>query len=309
MVVEVFRSSGGEACALSLRDTVDGADAAWGFQLETPARLVLAFLNEEYEALGQGAPLDPGQAWYFREAFSRGNCALLREMIDHVLVCREERGFDPVTRLAAYSFAHELFDLSRVASYAERVSLETSVVGTRDMAHMTAGWSAILEAHKKEPLARRSDLFEALMQDAAEKGYSFELSVAQEYSSLPQLLKSIVVEMIRGRVLLRRCPGCGRYSLAADESGCGCAGENPLHTLPGRADAASNLYKQIYHAKAQKARRGGEAGPSDAGPCGAQAEFDRFVAQAKEWRERIRMARATQEDFLEWLEGFLDGRS
>jgi len=294
MVVELFRSSGSEACALSLRDTVEGLDVAWGFQLEYPARLALAFLNGEYEDLSQREPLSEGQARYFRDAFSRGNCALLREMIDHVLVCREERGFDPVTRLAAYSFAHELFDLSRVASYAERVSLETSVVGTKEMTHMTAGWSAILEAHKKEPLARRSDLFEALVQDAAEKGYSFELSVSQEYSSLPQLLKSIVVEMIRERELLRRCPGCSRYSLAGAESGCGCAGDLPLLTLPGRADAVSKLYKQIYHAKAQKARRGGEAG---------QAAFDNFIAEAKEWRAKIRVARATQEDFLEWLEG------
>ena len=223
MVVELFRCAGSEACALSLRDTVDGAQVAWAFQLESPARLALAFLNDEYESLAQGAPLEAGQAWVFREAFSRGNCALLREMIGHVLVCREERGFDPVARLAAYSFAHELFDLSRVASYAERVSLETSVVGTRDMTRMSAGWSVILEAHKKEPLARRSDLFEALLRDAAEKGYAFELSVSQEYSSLPQLLKSVVVEMIRGRVLLRRCPGCGRYSLAGEQSGCGCS--------------------------------------------------------------------------------------
>jgi rRNA maturation protein Nop10 len=296
MVVELFRSSGSEACALSLRDTVEGIDVAWDFQLEYPARLVLAFLNGEYEDLNQREPLSEGQAWYFRDAFSRGNCALLRELVDHVLVCREARGFDPITRLAAYSFAHELFDLSRVASYAERVSLETSVVGTKDMTHMTAGWSAILEAHKKEPLARRSDLFEALMQDAAEKGYSFELSVSQEHSSLPQLLKSVVAEMIRERELLRRCPACGRYSLAEEESGCGCAGDTPLLTLPGRSDAVSKLYKQIYHAKAQKARRGGEAGQ-------AQADFDNFVAQAKEWRAQIRVARATQEDFLEWLEG------
>ena len=304
MVVEMFRSSGSEACALSLRDTVEGLDIAWGFQLESPARLVLAFLNGEYEDLHQGEPLSAGQAWYFREAFSRGNCALLREMIDHVLVCREERGFDPITRLAAYSFAHELFDLTRVASYAERVSLETSVVGTKDMTHMTAGWSAILEAHKKEPLARRSDLFEALMQDAAEKGYYFELSVSQEYSSLPQLLKSIVVEMIRGRALLRRCPACGRYSLAGEESGCGCVGDNPLHTLPGRSDAVSKLYKQIYHAKAQKARRNSDTRASAEARASneALADFDRFVAQAKEWRAQIRVARATQEDFLEWLE-------
>ena len=294
MVVEAFRSAGSEACALSLRGAEEGAE--WRFQLECPARLVLAFLNEEYE--GMCETMTAAQAWHFRDAFSRGNCALLRDMVDHVLVCREARGFDPVTRLAAYSFAHELFDLSRVASYAERVSLETSVVGTKEMTHMTAGWSTILEAHKKEPLARRSDLFEALVQDAAEKGYSFELSVSQEYSSLPQLLKSIVAEMIRERELLRRCPGCGSYSLAGGESGCGCAGDLPLLTLPGRADAASRLYKKIYHAKAQKARRGGEAGPR----AEFQADFDRFVAEAKEWRTKIRVAKATQEDFLEWLE-------
>ena len=242
MVVETFRTSGSEACALTVQDNVNGVAVEWSFQLECPARLVLAFLNEDYESFTKEDPPTDEQAWYLRGAFAKGNGALLREMVDHVLVCREERGFDPITRLAAYSFAHELFDLSRVASYAERVSLEASVVGTKAMASMTAGWSGILSAHKAQPLAQRSDLFEALVLDAAEKGYAFELSLSQEHSSLSQLLKSFVVEMIRTRVLLGRCPGCGQYFLAAEGSDCNCANKSadlpPVN--PGKGDGPAS---------------------------------------------------------------------
>ena len=218
MGVELFRSSGGEACTVTLREAPEGEAGGWQIQLSRPAQLVLAFLNEEYAVLTE----ETRQEGYLHEAFARGNGTLLREMIDHVLVCEEERGFDPVVRLAAYSYSHELFDLSRLSSYTNRVSLETSVVGKTPMEQMAAGWQAILEAYKAEPFAQRSDLFQALVADAQAQHYPFELGVATEYPSISQLLKAFITEMVRRRVLLRRCPVCGRYSLAAEDAVCGC---------------------------------------------------------------------------------------
>jgi len=218
MALEIFRSFGGEACAFTVRERVNGESVEWHFQLKRPLQLVLAFLNEEPDALGQ---LTEEQQGYFREGFASGGGDLLRDMAAHVLVCTEERGHDPVARLAAYSFSHEMFDLSRVGSYAARFTLETSVVGTREMARMSAGWSTLLEAYKAQAMPRREALFEALVSDARVKGHPFELSLAAEYASLSQLLKSLVIEMIQTRALLKRCLGCGRYYPANEMCECG----------------------------------------------------------------------------------------
>ena len=218
MALEVFRSFGGEACALTVRERVSGESVEWYFQLERPLQLVLAFLNEEPDALG--ALTDVQQRW-LREGFASGGGDLLRDMAVHVLVCAEERGHDPIARLAAYSFSHEMFDLSRVASYAARFTLETSVVGTREMSRMSAGWSTLLEAYKAQAMPRREALFDALVNDARLKGHPFELSLAAEYATLSQLLKSLVIEMIQTRALLKRCLGCGRYYPANELCECG----------------------------------------------------------------------------------------
>jgi len=217
MALEFFRSFGGEACALTVRERVDGQSVEWQFQLNRALQLVLAFLNQEPEALGE---LEPAQQKYFLEGFG-GSGDLLRDMAAHVLVCTQERGHDTIARLAAYSFSHEMFDLSRVASYAARYTLETSVVGTREMARMSAGWSTLLETYKAQALPRRAALFEALVNDARVKGHPFELSLAAEYASLAQLLKALVIEMIQTRALLKRCLGCGRYYPANELCGCG----------------------------------------------------------------------------------------
>ncbi|MCL2494500.1 MAG: hypothetical protein FWE98_02440 [Oscillospiraceae bacterium] len=218
MALEVFRSFGGEACAVTVRERVGGESVEWQFQLERPLQLVMAFLNGEPEALGE---LTEVQQRWLREGFSGGGGDLLRDMAVHVLVCAEERGHDPIARLAAYSFSHEMFDLSRVASYAARFTLETSVVGTREMGRMSAGWSTLLEEYKAQPLPRREALFEALAEDARQKGHPFELSMAAEYATLSQLLKSLVIEMIQTRALLKRCLGCGRHYPANEACVCG----------------------------------------------------------------------------------------
>ena len=218
MALEVFRSFGGEACALNVRERVGGESVEWQFQLDRALQLVLAFLNQEPDSLGE---LTPAQQVYFLEGFASGGGDLLRDMAAHVLVCTQERGHDTIARLAAYSFSHEMFDLSRVASYAARYTLETSVVGTREMARMSAGWSTLLETYKAQALPRRAALFEALVNDARVKGHPFELSLAAEYASLAQLLKALVIEMIQTRALLKRCLGCGRYYPANELCGCG----------------------------------------------------------------------------------------
>ena len=218
MALEVFRSFGSETCAFTARERVGGESVEWHFQLERPLQLVLAFLNEEPDALG--VLTDVQQRW-LREAFANGGGDLLRDMAVHVLVCSEERGFDPIARLAAYSFSHELFDLSRVASYAARYTLETSVVGTQAMGRMSSGWSALLETYKTQAVPRREALFESLVEDAQAKGHPFELSLAAEFASMSQLLKSLVIEMIQMRTLLRRCLGCGRYFPANELCVCG----------------------------------------------------------------------------------------
>jgi len=214
MALEFFRSFGGEACALTVRDRVGGGSVEWQLPLERALRLVLAFLNEEPEALGE---LTPAQQEYFREGFAGGGGDLLRDMAAHVLVCTQERGHDPVARLAAYAASHEGFDPGRVASYAARYTLEARAAG----ACLPGGWDALLEEYKALPLPRRDALFEALADDARRKGHPFELRLAAEYASLSQLLKALVIEMIQTRALLKRCLGCGRYYPANELCGCG----------------------------------------------------------------------------------------
>jgi len=224
MAVKIFRSSGNTNCEVVVQEDIDGIVASWRFLLERSACLVLAFLNDDYGGIrvNETDSVSEEQADYYRETFSRGNGALLRDMVDHVLVCKEERGFDPITRLAAYSFANEMFDLSRVASFAERVSLEASVLGADATQQMAQAWSALLGAHKQKPFPCREELFKALVQDADTNQYPFALGLSMEFPSLPQLLKAFVVEMIRNRELLRRCDECGRYALAKESAGCGC---------------------------------------------------------------------------------------
>ena len=227
MVVEMFRTSGENGCEVIARETLGGTLVAWRFLLNGPASLVLAFLNDAYETLraSEEETISDEQAMYYRETFARGNGALLRDMINHVLVCEEERGFDPIVRLAAYSFANGMLDLSPVTSYAERVSLETSVLGAEATQWMSERWNALLAEHKLRPFPCREEFFKALVQDAEAAKYPFELGVSTEFSSLPQLLKAFVAEMIHKRVLLCRCELCGRYALAAEEELCLCGEE------------------------------------------------------------------------------------
>ena len=192
----------------------------WRFSLASPAAFVLAFLNEEYDALcTEAQPLSDAQAAYFHEVFSRGNGSLLRDMIEHVLM--EGYGADPAARLAAYAYANEMTDLSPLVSYADRVSLEPAAVGSAAPA-MRERWAALREEHKLQEYPRRDDLIDALVQDAAGYGCRFELGVVMEYPSLPQMLKAFVVEMVRGRTLLRKCGRCGRYALAGIGERCRC---------------------------------------------------------------------------------------
>jgi len=187
----------------------------WSFVLAHPAELVLAFLNEDY------AGICAEHADHCAQTLSQsGGAPLLRDMIDHVLVCEKERGFDPITRLAVYSFVTDMFDLSRVASFSERVSLDASAAAPEDAAQMTERWTTLLEQKQPKQLCRE-DLFELLLQDAASADLPFALQFSMEFSSLSQLLKSFVVEMIRTRVLLTRCD-CGRYMLAKEQDKCAC---------------------------------------------------------------------------------------
>jgi len=214
MLVKTYRSTAGGCCVVALENR--------RFVLQEPAELVLAFLHENYSGLCgcDGEPLAPEQAELCCEVFSQHSAApLLRDMINHVLVCEQERGYDPVTRLAAYAFAHDMFDLSRVASFAQRVTLEASV--DSDNRDMLARWHDVIQHTKAQPFATREELFNALLEDAQANGSPFTLTLAAEFSSPSQLLKSVVAEMVHTRVLLRRC-GCGRYALAGDALPCAC---------------------------------------------------------------------------------------
>jgi len=208
MLVKTYRGTAGGRCVVVLENR--------RFVLQQPAELVLAFLHDDYTALRgcNGELLSPEQAELCHEMFSQHSAApLLRDMIDHVLVCEQERGFDCVTRLAAYAFAHDMFDLSRVASFSQRVTLEASV---------EAGSQAMLARWGELAQQPHDNLFNALLDDAQANGSPFSLTLAAEFSSPSQLLKSIVVEMVQMRVLLRCC-GCGKYALAGDKLTCDCA--------------------------------------------------------------------------------------
>jgi hypothetical protein len=309
MVLECFRSAGSEACAITLCDTIGEEDFRWHFQLESPAQLVLAFLNGEYDSLlAEDEQQRAFQQTYLRESFGRESLRLVRGMICHVLLCTQEQGFDPVLRLAAYTFAEGMFEIARLTRYTEKATLETSVIGAEAMAGMTAKWGQMLAAHEAvTPPASREGLFEALLADAAEAGYPFELSFCQEYASFAHLLKAFAVEMIRRRVLLKRCLRCGRYFLAAESAEGYCAHPSPGNAeiscreeagvrapaQPNLNDEIAKLYKQIYNIKANRAKRSGEAR--------LEKELEDFMAQAKAWRLRIRGGSARAQEYLDWL--------
>lgn len=214
MLVKTYRGTASERCVVALENQ--------RFMLQRPVELVLAFLHDDYSALQDcnGNPATPEQALLYHEQFTQHSAApLLRDMINYVLVCEQERGFDPVARLAAYAFAHDMFDLSRVASFSQRVTLETSVDSqNRDMLER---WHKLLQEGKGCAITTREELFEALLADAQAAGSPFSLTLAAEFSSPSQLLKSIVVEMVHTRVLLRHC-NCGLYALAGEAPSCGC---------------------------------------------------------------------------------------
>ncbi|MDR0530988.1 MAG: hypothetical protein LBG83_02860 [Oscillospiraceae bacterium] len=299
MQLELFRSAGSDACVITLRDTLDDGDVDWRFRLEHPLQLLLCFLNGDCAPLtGQSPePLRAVQEEYFAAAFGRAGLGPLRELIEHVLVCAEPaRGFDPIVRLAAYSYAQGLFELTRAASCVEKRSLEASVVGAKGAARMAENWAALLEDHAAR-LQNRDALFEALLADAANNGYPFELSVAAEYSSFAHLLKALTGEMIQQRRPLHRCTVCGEFALAdglpkvcACGQGAGPAEESAVGEIAGQS---ARILKRIYAEKANAARYGDPQ---------AQARLKRFEQQVREWRQNIRRGRAKEEDLLAWLQ-------
>ncbi|MCL2105470.1 MAG: DUF6076 domain-containing protein [Oscillospiraceae bacterium] len=309
MVLECFRSANSDACALTLRDRLGEADIQWNVQLKSPAHMVLAFMNEDCgELLAEEEDLRRVQQLYWRESFGKASLRPLRELVEHVLLCKQEKGFDPIVRLAAYTFAEGLFDVDRLTRYTEKATLETSVRGAAAMESMMGSWSALLEARSAAALpGDRAGLFEALLADAAEKLYPFELSFCQEYSSLTHLLKAFVIEMIRGRVLLKRCLSCGRCFLSAESVEGYCGGPCPAHPeiscreacgapaapLVELSDEIARLYKQIYNVKANRAKRSREAV--------FQKELAEFKEDAQRWRLRLRSGAATQREYHDWL--------
>ena len=209
MLVKVSQNANGGSCNVEL----DGQS----FVLERPVDLVLAFLNNDYAMLSASEACANACA----EALAQHSGApQLRDMIDHVLVCKRERGFDPIARLAAHSFVTDMFDLSRVATFSERVSLESIVPDTEEAKAMHKRWNTLI-AENSLKLPSREDLFQSLLRDAETVGCPFALKLSMEFSSLPQLLKSFVIEMIRSRELLRQC-NCGKYKLAQEAGKCSC---------------------------------------------------------------------------------------
>lgn len=309
MVLECFRSAGSDACAITICDKTGEEDFCWSFQLERPAQLVLAFLNGEYDdLLTDDDQQREFQQIYLREHLSRGNLHLVREMIRHVLVCKQEQGFDPVLRLAAYTFAEGMFEVDRLTRYSEKATLETSVLGAEAMERMTSRWRLMLAEHEAlSPPPSREALFEALLNDAAEAGYPFELSFCQEYASFAHLMKAFAVEMVRRRVLLKRCQRCDRYFLSAESAESYCSRPSPRNpdiscreeagargtAQPNLNDEVARLYKQIYNVKANRAKRSGEAR--------LEKELEDFMAQARQWRLRIRGGSAMAQEYLNWL--------
>ena len=218
MPLELFRTAGSEACVV----TVHGEDG-WRFHLDDPSVFVLCFMNAAFLPLltAESRETRQRQAEYFRRAFADPALAPLRDLINHVLVCAAPRGFDPIVRLAAYTYAN---GLSGLLSYAGARALETSVVGSRAAAAMARNWGALLEDSVAQTKPR-DILFEALLDDAAARDYPFELGVSAQYPSPADLLCALVGEMIESRRLLRRCPVCDKYFIAdALPLPCACGG-------------------------------------------------------------------------------------
>jgi len=282
--LELFKTAGSEVCTLTLR----GEEDNWRFRLENAFELVLYFMN------GECQPLLSTESWqdrqrqaaYFREAFASPALVSLRDLAEHVLVCGQPRGFDPVARLAAYTYANGITD---VLGFAESREPETSVVGSEAAAHMTRNWGAL-----RKQYCAREPLFAALLEDAARQGYPFELGVCARYPSLPHLLRALVGDMIESRRLLRRCPVCKSYSMAeALPHPCACVCESAIAQQPqasanGPEIQAAALYKELYNRLANGDH---------------QEAFQRFEAEARGWRQRIRQNRAAWEDFTAWLAG------
>ena len=266
------------------------------FRFESPVELVLCFMNRDYSPLlsTQSQSERRRQIAYFRETFAQTSLGEMREFINHVLVCETARGFDPVIRLAAYSYAGGSFGF---AGGTESRELEASVVGQKAAARMSQRWGALMREHSA-PGRPRETLFEALLEDAAMNGYPFELGVSTEYESFAHLLRVFAEDMVAARQLLRRCPVCRRYAIAeALPFPCGC-GQHETAPAPGfpaenpEADAAER-YRQVYSKLANRARHTDEA----------KTALERFEAESRDWQMKIRHGDAEWEAFGEWLKG------
>ncbi|MDR2647903.1 MAG: DUF6076 domain-containing protein [Oscillospiraceae bacterium] len=308
MTLEVFRCAGSDVCALTLMDTVEDQEIKWRISLENPWQFVLAFANgDASEIAASDEPLRSKQIAYFTSLFAHSG-SLLHDLISQVLVCKQEQGFDAVLRLAAYTFTVGLFDMERSTRYTEKATLETSVLGETAMEQVAQRWGRLMEKHRDALLPQpKEELFEALVADAMEHNYPFELSFCQEYSSFSHLMKSFLVEMIRKRILLKQCITCGRYFLSSESTESYCPRPNPkLKGLSCRdlapaspksseavTDETAKLYKKIYNAKQSRVKRIGGEKYTEA--------FEQFKESAKNWRLRCRKGIATQEDYLNWL--------
>ena len=205
MPLELFRTTGSDTCAVTFHEE----EGDWCVRLDDACKLVECFMNLAYLPLltDDTREIRQRQAMFFRRAFADPSLDPLRNLVNHVLVCETPRGFDPVIRLAAYTFLNGESDL---LGCAETRELETSVVGSRAAAGMAQNWNALAEAYAARRESR-AEIFQALLDDAAEKEYPFELGVSARYPSLGDVLRMLVGNMIESRRLLRRCPTCMKY--------------------------------------------------------------------------------------------------
>ena len=312
MSLELFITSGSESGTITMReDTEKTAEytlesfsqegsqeqaAPFQFRFESPVELVLCFMNKDYSPLlsTQSHGERRQQIAYFRETFARPSLEALREFIDHVLVCENARGFDPVVRLAAFAYAGGAFDFP---GGTEGRELEASVVGQTAAARMSQRWGVLLKEYSTFGQSREA-LFEALIEDAAANEYPFELGVSTEYASFAHLLRAFAEDMIVSRQLLRRCPVCRRYAVAeALPFPCGCGAHDeapaPAFSAENPESDAAELYRQVYSKLANRARHTEEA----------KAAFERFEAESRDWQSNIRRGSAAWEAFGEWLKG------
>ena len=307
---------------------------AWGKAVAFFYSPVLDFLNRDYNSLASGTTnfvysTTPPIPHATRNQLVADDLALLertsiRDMIDRVLLfdikCRE---FNCAIKWAAY------FSVNTVAKKTTNLLDHTSF--TQITGSVVDKTSLILcpeedsEDESQNNMEERHPLNDPDFYETCEimraADYLLEPMISKDFFSMSDMIRFLILEMIKQNVSVKKCQNCGKYFVPYRYDALFCDNASPQDNKKTcqeygkyanflektRTDEATRLYKQIYNAKNNKARRCKTECNPEGNPT-LNADLETFVSQAAKYRSNIKCGAISEDEYIAWLRDVKEGK-